>query len=112
MTQPKRIKHIPGKKLPHRATCVTDRAWSNPFDTVAEFEAMMAEIHRAKGEISATRPHMHHMLFIYKNLHLLRGFDLAGADALDVESHVDVLLAFSNKNLQLNNQVFSPKQEN
>lgn len=95
---PKRIqrKRTKGWRLPHGATCVTRPGkWGNPYWSAAVFREQLQFALRGALERDNSRTGQH-MKRIARDIHELKGFDLACWCSLDKECHADVLLEYAN----------------
>lgn len=98
-SEPKRIqrKRVKGWRLPHGATCVTRPGkFGNPLDTAAEFRSWMKLIDDG-FVVEPCSETIQRMVWIHKNVHKLKGFDLACFCKPEDDCHATVLLQYANR---------------
>lgn len=90
-----------GSRLPDGVVCVTRPGkWGNPFETAGEFRSSLEAILGISGQSefhSVNLQQFAHVNAIARNLHELRGKDLACWCGFDHECHADVLIELANR---------------
>ena len=90
-----------GARLPDGVVCVTRPGkWGNPFATAGEFRALIEAVLGISGESefhAVTLQQFAHVNAIARQIHELRGKDLACWCGPDEECHGDVLIQLANR---------------
>ena len=90
-----------GSRLPDGVVCVTRPGkWGNPFETAGEFRSLLEAILGISGQSEFHAVNLQQFAqvnAIARNLHELRGRDLACWCGLDHECHADVLIELANR---------------